>query len=73
MVIPRVDPPTLTYKVLLSFSQALAEQLTRLVTTPGLATKLREAGKETVSSRFLSQRMVDEIEDYLVDVTITSR
>ncbi len=73
MVIPRVDPPAFTYKGRLSFSQALAEQLTRLVTTPGLATKLREGGKKTVRSRFLSQRMVDEIEDHLLDVTITSR
>lgn len=43
------------------------------MTTPGVATKLREGGKETVRSRFLSQTMVDEIEDHLLDVTITSR
>ncbi len=54
-------------------ARALAEQLTRLVTTPGLATKLREGGKETVRSRFLNQRMVDEIEDHLLDITIRSR
>ncbi len=73
MVIPRVDPPTLTYKGLLSFSQAVAEQLTRLVRPRDWRTKLREGGKETVRSRFLSQRMVDEIEDHLLDVTVTSR
>ena len=50
-------------------ARALAEQLTRLVTTRGLAAKLREGGKETVRSRFLNQRMVDEIEDHLLDIT----
>ena len=46
----------------------LAAQLSRVFAEPGLADRLRAAGKETVRSRFLGARMVDEIEAHLTEI-----
>ncbi|HVO35789.1 MAG TPA: glycosyltransferase family 4 protein [Gemmatimonadales bacterium] len=43
----------------------LAAHLSRLFADPALVQRLRLAGKETVRSRFLGTRMVDEIEEHL--------
>jgi glycosyltransferase involved in cell wall biosynthesis len=46
----------------------LAEQLARLRRDDGLARRLREGAKRTVRSRFLGERMVDEIESHLGEI-----
>ncbi len=46
----------------------LARQLTRLTGDPALCRRLAEAGRRTVLSRFTLDRMITEIEDYLLKV-----
>jgi glycosyltransferase involved in cell wall biosynthesis len=46
-------------------SIGLAMQLVRLIESPSLRRKLREAGRETAIAKFDIQRMTTEIEAYL--------
>jgi len=48
----------------------LAEKIAVLAADPELRQKLAHAGYQTVSKRFTSNRMLDEIEKYLDEVTI---
>jgi len=46
---------------------ALAEQVTRLITDPDLRHLLAQAGRQTVLENFTLDRMVQQIEDYLLN------
>jgi glycosyltransferase involved in cell wall biosynthesis len=48
-------------------SVGLAEQVSRLNSHPGMGSKLAQAGRRTVREDFTLDKMVDEIENYLVD------
>jgi glycogen(starch) synthase len=48
-------------------SVGLAEQVSRLISHPGMGSKLAQAGRRTVREDFTLDKMVDEIENYLVD------
>lgn len=48
-------------------SVGLAEQVNRLISDPGLGSRLAQAGRQTVRENFTLDKMVDEIEHYLVD------
>lgn len=48
-------------------ADGLAEQVTRLIIDPDLCCRLAEAGRQTVSENFTLDKMVKEIEDYLLD------
>ena len=47
-------------------SDGLAEQITRLIVDPGLCCRLAQAGRQTVLENFTLDKMVKEIEAYLV-------
>ena len=49
-------------------ADGLAEQVSRLITDPDLRCRLAEAGRETVLANFTLDKMVKEIEAYLVGV-----
>jgi spore coat protein SA len=49
-------------------ADALAAQVTRLVTDPDLCRRLAKAGRQVVLEYFNLDRMVDEIEDALQEV-----
>ena len=48
-------------------ADGLAQQVTRLITDPDLRCRLAEAGRQTVLENFTLDKMVNEIEAYLVD------
>jgi glycogen(starch) synthase len=48
-------------------ADALAEQIVRLLTDPDLRCRLAQAGRQSVVENFTLDRMVQEIEDYLLD------
>jgi glycosyltransferase involved in cell wall biosynthesis len=54
-------------------AEDLALQLHRLFAAPALVQRLREGGKQTVRSRFLGARMVDEIEAHLDEIARGAR
>lgn len=51
-------------------ASGLAEQVTRLITDPDLCSRLSQAGRQTVLEKFTLDRMVTEIESYLVDCVV---
>jgi len=48
-------------------AEGLAEQVVRLITDPDLCCRLAQAGRQTVLENFTLDRMVNEIEAYLLD------
>jgi glycosyltransferase involved in cell wall biosynthesis len=48
-------------------ADGLAEQVTRLLIDPDLRCRLAQAGRHTVLENFTLDKMVNEIEAYLVD------
>ena len=50
----------------------LAEQITRLIQDPDLCCRLAQAGRNTVMERFTLDRMVQQIEEYLLDRFVKS-
>ncbi|MCI0730667.1 MAG: glycosyltransferase family 4 protein [Chloroflexi bacterium] len=48
-------------------AEGLAEQVARLITEPDLCCRLAQAGRQTVLENFTLDRMVNEIEAYLLD------
>jgi glycosyltransferase involved in cell wall biosynthesis len=48
-------------------AEGLAEQVVRLITDPDLCCRLAQAGRQTVLENFTLDRMVQEIEAYLLD------
>jgi glycosyltransferase involved in cell wall biosynthesis len=50
----------------------LAEQVARLITDPDLCSRLSSAGRQTVLEKFTLDRMVTEIEAYLLDCFVKS-
>jgi glycogen synthase len=48
-------------------ADGLAEQVTRLISDPDLCCRLAQAGRQTVLENFTLDKMVKEIEAYLVD------
>ena len=48
-------------------AEGLADQITRLIQDPGLCSRLSQAGRQTVFENFTLDKMVKEIEEYLVD------
>jgi glycosyltransferase involved in cell wall biosynthesis len=48
-------------------AQGLAEQIVRLITNPDLRGRLSQSGRQMVLENFTLERMVDEIEAYLLD------
>jgi glycogen(starch) synthase len=53
-------------------SEGLAEQIERLINDPGLRYRLAQAGRQRVIENFTLDRMVNEIETYLLDCTAHS-
>jgi glycosyltransferase involved in cell wall biosynthesis len=51
-------------------SDGLAEQITRLINNPDLCCRLASAGRQTVIENFTLDKMVNEIETYLVNCFI---
>jgi len=49
----------------------LAEQINRLIVDPDLYCRLAQAGRQTVVENFTLDKMVDEIEEYLVGCFVT--
>jgi glycogen(starch) synthase len=47
--------------------EGLADQVTRLITDPDLYCRLSQAGRQTVLENFTLDKMVNEIEAYLLD------
>jgi glycogen synthase len=52
-------------------ADGLADQVTRLIVAPDLRYRLARAGRQTVLENFTLERMVKEIEAYLVDCFVT--
>jgi hypothetical protein len=52
-------------------ADGLAEQVTRLIIDPDLCWRLARAGRQTVLENFTLDKMVDEIEEYLVGCFVT--
>jgi glycogen synthase len=50
-------------------AQELANKITRLADEPGLRIDLAHSGRETVLRRYSKDKMMDEIEDYLLEVS----
>ena len=53
-------------------ADGLAEQVSRLITDPDLRCRLAEAGRQTVLANFTLDKMVNEIEAYLMGCFVTS-
>jgi glycogen synthase len=53
-------------------ADGLAEQVTRLIIDPDLCCRLARAGRQTVLENFTLDKMVNEIEAYLVDCFVRS-
>ncbi len=53
-------------------ADGLAEQITRLIGDPDLYCRLAQAGRQTVLENFTLDKMVKEIEAYLVDCFVSS-
>jgi glycosyltransferase involved in cell wall biosynthesis len=53
-------------------ADGLANQLTRLISEPDLCCRLAEAGRQTVLENFTLDKMVNNIEAYLVDCFVRS-
>jgi glycogen synthase len=53
-------------------ADGLAEQVTRLIIDPDLRCRLAQAGRQTISENFTLDKMVREIEAYLVDCFVRS-
>lgn len=53
-------------------ADGLAEQVTRLIVDPDLCCRLAQAGRQTVLENFTLDKMVKEIEAYLVDCFVRS-
>ena len=53
-------------------ADGLAKQVARLTTGPDLCCRLAQAGRQTVLEKFTLDRMVREIETYLVDCFLRS-
>jgi glycogen(starch) synthase len=52
-------------------ADGLAEQINRLIVDPDLYCRLAQAGRQTVVENFTLDKMVDEIEEYLVGCFVT--
>jgi glycosyltransferase involved in cell wall biosynthesis len=53
-------------------ADGLAKQVTRLISDPDLCCRLAEAGRQTVLENFTLDKMVNDIEAYLVDCFVRS-